>query len=344
MTKVLVVATSPKTQGGIAAVVKAHQTGPQWKRFHCKWIATTRNGPAWRKLWYCVTALLEYAALLPFYDIVHIHLTAETSARRKKIFFEMAKLLHKKTILHYHSSSTQSRKLLYNMFSRTDLLIVLSEQWRQWIKKEMGLTKKITVLYNPCPSVHLRSCEKEKTILFAGSILQQKGYADLIKAFAKIAAAHKDWKLVIAGNGEIHQAKALCDSYGISSQVELPGWVSGGLKEALFNRAAVFCLPSYSEGFPMAVLDAWAYGLPCVVTPVGGLPDVVRNGENALTFPVGDVDGLAMQLEKIISDKHLREKIAAASLHLAHTTFNIENINKKLSDIYTELCNKDTTC
>ena len=80
----------------------------------------------------------------------------------------------------------------------------------------------------------------------------------------------------------------------------------------------------------MGVLDAWAYGIPCVVTPVGGVID----GENALVFAVGDVDMLSSELKKMISDDFLREKIAQASLELAHTTFNIDCINKKMEDIY----------
>lgn len=50
------------------------------------------------------------------------------------------------------------------------------------------------------------------------------------------------------------------------------------------------------------MFDAWAYSIPCVVTPVGGLPDIVIDGENALVFPVGDVDMLSSQLKKMISD------------------------------------------
>ena len=72
MPKVLVVATSRKTKGGITSVVKAHETGEQWKKFHCKWIETHRDGNSVRKLWYLATALIEYICLLPFYDIVHI--------------------------------------------------------------------------------------------------------------------------------------------------------------------------------------------------------------------------------------------------------------------------------
>ena len=90
MPKVLVVATSRKTKGGITSVVKAHETGEQWKKFHCKWIETHRDGNSVRKLWYLATALIEYICLLPFYDIVHIHVGLRTSVNRKLIFARIA--------------------------------------------------------------------------------------------------------------------------------------------------------------------------------------------------------------------------------------------------------------
>ena len=143
-----------------------------------------------------------------------------------------------------------------------------------------------------------------------------------------------DWKVVIAGNGEIDKAKAIAKECGIEKQVVFLGWVNGKAKDLAFQQASIYCLASDGEGFPMGVLDAWAYGIPCVVTPVGGLPDIVVDGKNALVFPVGDVDMLASQLKKMISNDLLREKIAQASLELAHTTFNIDCINKKLEDVY----------
>lgn len=338
--RVLVVATSRKTRGGITSVVKVHETGEQWKKFHCRWIQTHRDGPAWRKVWYLVTALIEYMLLLPWYDIVHIHVATTQSARRKMIFFVLAKFLHKKTILHFHPSNEKflyesaNKKIYRNLFSKADLVLVLSEQWRRWIKDALGLTEHIEVLYNPCPRIEPKPELKQKEILFAGTVIPRKGYADLIRGFAKIAASYPEWKVVIAGNGEIENAKAIANEYGIEEQIEFLGWVNGSAKDLAFQRASIYCLASDGEGFPMGVLDAWAYGIPCVVTPVGGLPDIVVDGENALVFPVGDVDMLASQLKKMISDDGLREKIANASLELAHTTFNIDCINKKMEDIY----------
>lgn len=343
MTKVLVVATSRKTRGGITSVVKAHETGEQWKKYHCKWIQTHRDGPPVRKLWYLITALLEYWVLLPFYDIVHIHIATTQSAKRKTLFFYPAKWLGKKTIFHFHPSNEKflfepcNQKLYRSLFSKADLIFVLSEQWRKWIKEALGLTEHIKVLYNPCPTVNRRDDIRQKNILFAGTIIKRKGYDTLIKGFARIAKKYPDWKIVFAGNGEIEQAQAIAKDEKIESQTIFLGWISGKEKELVFQQASIYCLASDSEGFPMGVLDAWAYGIPCVVTPVGGIPDIIRNEKNGLIFPIGDINKLANQLELLIQNKPLRAHIVEASDKYVNSLFNINVINKELDKIYSSL-------
>ena len=117
MPKVLVVATSRKTKGGITSVVKAHETGEQWKKFHCKWIETHRDGNSVRKLWYLATALIEYICLLPFYDIVHIHVGLRTSVNRKLIFARIA-LLFRKKMFDVKLESSNCRKLLFTFIQQ----------------------------------------------------------------------------------------------------------------------------------------------------------------------------------------------------------------------------------
>ena len=343
MAKVLVIATSRKTRGGITSVVKAHETGEQWKKYHCRWIETHRDGNSIRKLWYLGTALVEYICLLPFYDIVHIHLATTQSAKRKKMFFYLAKWLSKKVILHFHPSNEKflfepmNSKLYRKLFSKADLVLVLSEQWRCWIKIALGLSNHIEVLYNPCPIVNRRDDLRKNHILFAGTIISRKGYETLIRGFARIAQEHSDWKVIFAGNGEIANAMKIVECCGIQNQVEFLGWVTDKDKEKVFQEASVYCLASDGEGFPMGVLDAWAYGIPCVVTPVGGIPDIVVDGENGLVFSIGDVDGLANKLRMIISDRTLRKNIVLGQDKYVKGAFNINGINRKLEKIYTRL-------
>ena len=343
MAKVLVIATSRKTRGGITSVVKAHETGEQWKKYHCRWIETHRDVNSIRKLWYLGTALVEYICLLPFYDIVHIHLATTQSAKRKKMFFYLAKWLSKKVILHFHPSNEKflfepmNSKLYRKLFSKADLVLVLSEQWRCWIKMALGLSNHIEVLYNPCPIVNRRDDLRKNHILFAGTIISRKGYETLIRGFARIAQEHSDWKVIFAGNGEIANAMKIVECCGIQNQVEFLGWVTDKDKEKVFQEASIYCLASDGEGFPMGVLDAWAYGIPCVVTPVGGIPDIVVDGENGLVFSIGDVDGLANKLRMIISDRTLRKNIVLGQDKYVKGAFNINGINRKLEKIYTRL-------
>lgn len=352
MPKVLVVATSRKTRGGITSVVKAHQQGEQWGRYHCRWIETHRDKGMFTKMFYLICGLAEYLFLMPSYDLVHIHMSEPVSAIRKLPFMAWAKLWSKKTIVHFHSFSpgttVRSRyaPLYHYLFGNADSVVVLSEYWKREVQKEVP-SSKVVVIYNPClahvtkPSAGFADYDgpmpKHYSILYAGTVNQRKGYADMIRAFSKIAKRHKDWQIVFAGNGEIEKGKDLSEELGVSGQTLWLGWVSGADKDRAFQEATVFCLPSYAEGFPMSVLDAWSYGLPVITTPVGGIPDVAKDGENMLLFEPGDVDGLAKCMERMITDKELRDKISRASLEFAGTTFNIDTVNKQIGELYDEI-------
>lgn len=338
MTKVLVLSTSPKTRGGITAVVRLYEQSPMWQEYHCRWIGTHRDGGKLLKLCYLLAAMLQYIVLLPFYDIVHIHFSLGSSARRKYLFFRLAEIMHKKTVVHLHCGTQIDEiwsPVYRKMFERCDCGILLSESLKRKIEEYIGKTDKLKVVYNPCPIIPVSPIyEKQNRILFSGTLCEGKGYKDLIKAFAKIATRHLDWKVVLAGNGEQEQALGLAEELGIVEQVELLGWVSGASKHKAFCEAKVFCLPSYAEGFPMAVLDAWAYGLPVVTTPVGGIPDVAVEGENMLLFDPGDVDTLADKLEIMVSNELIRRKIASESIKMAKGRFLLDTITREVGKCY----------
>lgn len=344
MSKVLVVATSHKTRGGITAVVKAHEKGPQWKEYHCRWMETHIDKGALWKLAYFIRGWFEFVALVPFYDIVHVHLSEPPSALRKCLFVPIAKLWRKKVIVHFHSFSPETTikskywKIYKYLFSSADIVIVLSQLWKKYVEEVFGLCDKVRVVYNPCTAeVYPQHYERKNQILYAGTVNARKGYKDMIAAYASIAKEFPEWRIVFAGNGEVEQGKKLASDLGIAAQTEFLGWVSGNEKDKAFKEASIFCLPSYAEGFPMAVLDAWSYGLPVITTPVGGIPDVAKDGENMLLFNPGDTDELALQMRRLISDSELRERIGAKSLELARTTFNMKRINEEIGGIYEEI-------
>ena len=197
----------------------------------------------------------------------------------------------------------------------------------------------MTVLYNPCPIINnLQELKRQPYVLFAGTLNHRKGYDDLIKAFSKISNKYPEWRLKFAGNGDIEKGKEIARELGVEQRVDFLGWISGKEKDIIFRQAAIYCLPSYSEGFPMGVLDAWAYGLPVVTTPVGGIPDVGIDGENLMIFTPGDIETLSNKIEILISDKRMYEKISKASVSFAKNEFSIDTITMNLSKIYASLC------
>lgn len=351
MARVLVVATSRKTRGGITSVIKAHETGAYWKKYHCKWIETHRDGPAWRKILYFIRAYTVFLFLAPFCDLVHIHLASIQSLRRARFFLRYAKLWNKKTIAHFHPHKPdvifdkEHQTEYKDFFMSVNRVVVLSPQWKRWVRESLDIDDNIEVIYNPCPIVgRIDDGPREKYILFAGILYKRKGYADLIEAFAMIAKNYPDWKVIIAGIPKQKEDEKLISELpqrlGVEKQIVLPGWVHGEEKDRLFRNASIFCLASKDEGFPMAVLDAWAYGIPVVCTTAGGLIDIVKDGENAMVFPYGDTKTLSFKLSKMMDDEMLRKKISKESVNLANSIFNIKNICNQIDKLYESVLNE----
>ena len=340
--KVLVIATSRKTRGGITSVVKAYENSPLWDKFHCKWIETHRDGGAFTKLSYLLKGFLQFLLCVPFYDIIHIHTSEPPSALRKVLFMAVSKMLGKKVIVHFHSFSVDTtikskyQNVYRYLFGKADVVLVLSKYWQDELCRTFGFKdSKVKVLYNPCTTeVSSKAYPKRKQILYAGTVNARKGYADMIKAFAQIANRYSDWSIVFAGNGEIEEGKFLASQLGIAKQTIFLGWVRGEEKDKAFKEASIFCLPSYAEGFPMGVLDAWAYGLPVITTPVGGIPDIAIDGKNCLLFNPGDVDVLAKQMDKMMSSEELRKLVASESNELAKGIFSVEKVTERLGIFY----------
>jgi glycosyltransferase involved in cell wall biosynthesis len=107
-------------------------------------------------------------------------------------------------------------------------------------------------------------------MLFVGRIHPKKGLVPLIEAWGRTPAmATEGWRLVIAGwddGGHEPALRARVEALGLRNSVAFVGPVVGTAKDGLFRRASAFILPSFSEGLPMAVLEAWSYGLPVLMT------------------------------------------------------------------------------
>ena len=144
----------------------------------------------------------------------------------------------------------------------------------------------------------------------AGRLTAQKALGDALAAIARVDGA----SLVVIGDGpERAGLEARRDELGLGGRVRFLG---AGTREdvvRLFRAADVALLTSAWENLPHTVLEALAAGTPVVATAVGGVPEVVRDGENGLLVPAGDIDAIAAALARLVGDDGLRERLAAAA-------------------------------
>jgi len=281
-------------------------------------------------------------------DIVHIHLAERGSAVRKAIIALVTMAFNKPFIMHAHGCEFHSfhsqlpiipKKLLNWVLQQSAYLIALSESWRDYYVNNCGLTaEQVIVFPNPAEIpeyVPDRANSQQKLkIAFLGRICKRKGVFDLLEAFAQLASQHQEKsELLLAGIGEIEEAKALAQRLEIKQHVTFPGWVDPDGRNKLLSDADVFLLPSYNEGLPMAVLEAMSWGLPVVTTPVGGIPELITNQETGLLVDPGNVPQLAEALESLIKNELLRLELGKAARKRV-APLDIKLYSRSLSELY----------
>lgn len=152
--------------------------------------------------------------------------------------------------------------------------------------------------------------EGTRTLLFVGRLHPKKGIAELLEALSRLRAIAPEvaaaWRVAIVGwddGGHEAGLKARVKALGLSDRVVFPGPLFGEDKRAALLNADAFVLPSYSEGFPMAVLEAWAHALPVLMTRECNMPDGFEAG--AAIEITTDPDALAATLACALSDPEL---------------------------------------
>lgn len=179
-----------------------------------------------------------------------------------------------------------------------------------------SIQKKGVVLKNPVDAQripHQYTGEREKVIVAAGRLSEQKNMPLLMKAFARFSPGYPEYRLRIFGEGELREELTeLAHRLNIADKVELPGRSSALLEK--MNSAAMFVLSSDYEGMPNVLLEAMCMGMPSISTdcPSGGPKELIENGVNGLLVPVGDETAMCEAMEKMADPAFAKQMADAA--------------------------------
>lgn len=212
-----------------------------------------------------------------------------------------------------------------------------SPRWKSFYVDDLGLDpERVWVIENwlsdpGCLELGRRRLEAgaprgaRRTLLFLGWLIRAKGVFDLLEAFAALAAGYPDVDLVFAGDGSdrAELERAVSDR-GLEGRVRFEGWVDAEARNDLLAEATIFVLPSYAEGFPNVLAEAMAAGIPVVTTPVGGIPDVVRDRENGRLVPTVSPGKLSEAIGDLLSDPVAAEAMARTAWVDAERRFGVE--------------------
>ena len=175
-----------------------------------------------------------------------------------------------------------------------------------------------TVIANPVATFDHLPDHDGRQLVGVGHLVPVKGFDLLIQAFASVAASHADWRLVLWGEGPRRgDLLALADRHGVGSRVECPG--RSATPGSWLASTTIFVLSSRHEGFPNALIEAMAAGIPVIATdcPVGGPRAMIASGLDGLLVPPGDVAAMAAALARLMRDPALRRRLGSAAVKSA---------------------------
>lgn len=345
----IMVGTHHLTMGGIATVVRGYRDGGLFRRFRSAYVVTHVDGSAVHKAVAAIAAGFRFVWLLMILPapLIHIHLSSRASFWRKCLFCLLAMAFRRPYLLHMHGSEfmqfhdqeagTWTRRLIRFCFRNAVAMLALSTEWRDNLLRICPAAK-VEVLPNAVAVPELDVSQLEPAdpvrLLFLGRLGRRKGAYELIEAFARIAPRYPRTQLVCAGDGEIAEISAAAAAHGLTDRVHCPGWLDVRAARTELESARVFVLPSYAEGVPMALLEAMASGLAVVTTPVGGIPEVVRDGDNGLLVQPGNVDELVAALGRVLGDVALRQSLGARARATIVARYSLNAAVDRLAALY----------
>ena len=279
------------------------------------------------------------------YDVLYFHSSVGLALLKDLICIKKAKKAGVTTILHIHfadyerivsSNAFIEKRIVKYMKLYVDKLVFLSAKTRDVFFKKGFEAHKCFVLYNfslfnfPIETIQRKASKKKDkvSLLFVGSIDQRKGIFDLLEIFEKVGTS---CQLNVCGIPIDSKSESMfLNAIKINPSVNYMGFVNGEAKEKIYLESDVLVLPSYAEGLPVVILEAFSAGCAVIATKVGANSEIVHP-ENGILIDPGNTN----ELLRAIRNYTDHEKLSATQMknYLYSVNFSLDSFISNLSDI-----------
>ena len=292
-------------------------------------------------------------------DILHVHYAiphASSAYFTRQMLRKMGKdipfitTLHGTDITLVGKDATYAHVVTFSI-NESDAITAVSESLKQDTIKSFPIEKEIHVIPNFVDAKRFYKSNKEhfkkmlaprgeRILAHVSNFRKVKRVEDVIKMFQKVHEKIPSRLLMIGDGPERQQVEDLCHKLGICNDIRFLG--KQEQMEEILSIADLFVLPSESESFGLAALEAMACGVPVISTNVGGLPEININGKTGFLSPLGDVDDMAKNALTILQDEATLKTFKKAAMANSKR-FSIEKIVPMYEQLYMEVAEASKT-
>jgi glycosyltransferase involved in cell wall biosynthesis len=212
-------------------------------------------------------------------------------------------------------------------FGRSQLMTLSSqERWSHIHVVRCGV--------DPCvytPSANRTGSATSAEFLFVGRLLRGKGVSLLFESLAALRKEGLDVTATVVGDGPAGpELETRATVLGVRNAVSFVGSIGPEEIRGLYERADIFCLPSFAEGIPVVAMEAMAMELPVVTTRIMGVPELVEDGQEGLLVPPGRADALTDALRRLVCAPDQRRQMGLAGRQKVMREFDVHACARKM--------------
>ncbi|HEY9175922.1 MAG TPA: glycosyltransferase family 4 protein [Verrucomicrobiae bacterium] len=292
-------------------------------------------------------------------QVMHLTTSGSLAALRDVLFLSLARWFGAKSVYHIRMGRLPDMagkrnwewRLLLRAARRADRVAVLDQASERALQLVLP-KERIVRLPNAIDLKALAVGRKESgewraenenhRVLYLGWVVPTKGVRELMEAWRQVHAA--GWELVVAGPGDDGYQRELAALAGPEGRVRFLGNVSYSGAWELVQQADIFVLPTYTEGFPNAILEAMAAGRPIVASAVGAIPEMLEADTQrpcGVLIPPRDVSALAGALRRVMADPDLRAESGRRARAKVEREYDVETVFPRLVSLWEELAGQN---